>query len=152
MSGKVVIALTVGASQEKTFVFDTHDIFLFGRKDDCHACLPDDQLVSRHHFVMEVNPPHACVRDLGSLHGTIINGVKYGGRQKHETPEEGARRQYPGGQRGRLQSAAAGERDRQLREDRAAGAGENRLQRATGCLLGAGHVRSSQREGAVTLG
>jgi serine/threonine protein kinase len=44
---------------------------------------------------MEVNPPHVCVRDLGSLHGTIINGVKYGGRQKHETPEEGARRQYP---------------------------------------------------------
>lgn len=44
---------------------------------------------------MEVNPPHVCVRDLGSLHGTIINGVKHGGRQKHETPEEGARRQYP---------------------------------------------------------
>jgi tRNA A-37 threonylcarbamoyl transferase component Bud32 len=95
MSGKVVIAVTAGASQGKTFAFDTHDIFLFGRKDDCHACLPDDQLVSRHHFVMEVNPPHACVRDLGSLHGTVINGVKYGGRQKHETPEQGARRQYP---------------------------------------------------------
>ncbi len=51
MSGKVVIAVTAGASQGKTFVFDTHDIFLFGRKDDCHACLPDDQLVSRHHFI-----------------------------------------------------------------------------------------------------
>ncbi len=95
MSGKVVIAVTAGASQGGTFAFDTHDIFLFGRKSDCHACLPDDPLVSRHHFVMEVNPPHVCVRDLGSLHGTIINGVKYGGRQKHETPEEGARRQYP---------------------------------------------------------
>jgi pSer/pThr/pTyr-binding forkhead associated (FHA) protein len=95
MSGKVIIVVTAGASQGKTFAFDTHDIFLFGRKDDCHACLPDDQQVSRHHFVMEVNPPHAYVRDLGSLHGTIINGMKHGGRQKHETPEEGARRQYP---------------------------------------------------------
>jgi len=95
MSGEIILTVAVGTSQGKTFVFDTHDIFLIGRRDDCHACLPDDQLVSRHHFVMEVNPPHACVRDLGSLHGTVINGVKYGGRLKHETPEEGARRQYP---------------------------------------------------------
>jgi eukaryotic-like serine/threonine-protein kinase len=42
-----------------------------------------------------VNPPDARIRDLGSLHGTSINGQKYGGRESHETPEEGAKRDYP---------------------------------------------------------
>jgi hypothetical protein len=54
-----------------------------------------DNFISRHHFILEVNPPDARIRDLGSLHGTHINGQKYGGREKHETPEEGAKRQYP---------------------------------------------------------
>jgi hypothetical protein len=95
MSGKITLTVLEGTSQGKTFVFDAHDTFLFGRMDDCHICLPHDQMVSRHHFLMEVNPPHACIRDLGSRNGTYVNGQKYGGREKHETPEEGARRQYP---------------------------------------------------------
>jgi serine/threonine protein kinase len=32
---------------------------------------------------------------LGSLNGTYVNGRKYGGRPKHETPEQGAKRHYP---------------------------------------------------------
>ncbi len=95
MSGTITLTVLEGTSQGKTFVFDAHDTFLFGRMDDCHICLPHDQLVSRNHFLMEVNPPHACIRDLGSRNGTYVNGQKYGGREKHETPEEGARRQYP---------------------------------------------------------
>ncbi len=95
MSGTITLTVLEGTSQGKTFVFDAHDTFLFGRMDDCHICLPHDQMVSRHHFLMEVNPPHACIRDLGSRNGTYVNGQKYGGREKHETPEEGARRQYP---------------------------------------------------------
>jgi hypothetical protein len=95
MAGKIILTVTEGTSRGKTFVYDTHDTFLFGRLDDCHICLPHDQFVSRHHFLLEVNPPHACLRDLGSRNGTYVNGLKYGGREKHETPEEGARRQYP---------------------------------------------------------
>lgn len=79
----------------KSFVFEEHDTFLFGRMDDCHACLPDDPAVSRHHFILEVNPPDARIRDLGSRNGTHVNGTKYGGREEGETPEEGARRRYP---------------------------------------------------------
>jgi serine/threonine protein kinase len=44
---------------------------------------------------LEANPPEACLRDLGSLNGTLVNQKKYGGRLKHETPEEGAKRSYP---------------------------------------------------------
>lgn len=92
MSGKLILTIITGPRTDKTFEFEEHDTLLFGRMDDCHVCLPDDQTVSRHHFILEVNPPDARIRDLGSLHGTYINGQKYGGREKHETPEEGARR------------------------------------------------------------
>ncbi len=95
MPAKVKLEVTEGAKQGEKFVFEEHDTFLFGRKNDCHVCLPDDPCVSRHHFIMEVNPPDARLRDLGSLNGTHVNDEKYGGREKHETPEEGATRQYP---------------------------------------------------------
>ena len=95
MSGEVKLEIVQGPMQGKTFVFDEHDTFLFGRMDDCHACLPDDPMVSRHHFIMEANPPDARIRDLGSLNGTYVNDMQHGGRERGETPDEGAKRQYP---------------------------------------------------------
>ena len=95
MSSKVVLKIQQGKDIGKTFAFTEHDTFVFGRMDDCHACIPDDTQVSRHHFILEVNPPQACLRDLGSLNGTHVNGKKYGAREKGETPEEGAKRRYP---------------------------------------------------------
>jgi len=84
-----------GKMDGKTFVFEEHDTFLFGRSSDCHARLPDDPYVSRHHFIMETNPPDARIRDLGSRNGTHVNGNQYGGRKKEETPEEGAKHRHP---------------------------------------------------------
>jgi len=95
MPGKVILTITSGPKAGQAFVFDEHDTFLFGRMSDCHICLVDDAFVSRHHFILEANPPDAQIRDLGSLHGTYVNGQKFGGRKQHETPEEGAKSQYP---------------------------------------------------------
>lgn len=95
MSAKVHLKISQGKGAGKVFTFDEHDTFVVGRMDDCHACLPDDTQVSRHHFILEVNPPVACLRDLGSLNGTWINEAKFGGRAKGETPEQGAKRHYP---------------------------------------------------------
>jgi hypothetical protein len=95
MSGIVRLTVKEGVMRGKEFVFDVHDTFLFGRMDECHACLPDDVRVSRHHFILEANPPDARIRDLGSLNGTYVNNTRYGGRKSHETPEEGAKRRYP---------------------------------------------------------
>lgn len=95
MSGKVRLEVTDGPMKGKSFAFDEHDTFLFGRRSDCHVCLPDDKSVSRHHFILEANPPDARISDLGSMNGTYVNDVKHGGREDGETPEEGARRQYP---------------------------------------------------------
>lgn len=96
MPGKVTLKVTKGPIQGKVFTFDEHDTFIFGRSHDCHARLPaEDETASRHHFILEVNPPDACIRDLGSVNGTRVNGKKYGGRASGETPEEAAQRRFP---------------------------------------------------------
>lgn len=89
MPAKVILKATAGPLKGKTFVFEDHDTFVFGRSRDCHAHLSkDDKFSSRHHFLLEVNPPDARIRDLGSLNGTYVNGTKYGGREAQETPHQ----------------------------------------------------------------
>lgn len=98
MPGKVTLTVINGPKPKQgddPFVVDRHDTLLFGRGEDCQASFDGDMQVSRHHFMMEVNPPDVCIRDLGSKHGTYINGTKYGGRAKDEGPEEGAKYQHP---------------------------------------------------------
>lgn len=95
MSASIQLRITEGSAKGKVFDFAAHDTFLLGRHPDCHVHLPDDTFVSRHHFILEVCPPQACVRDLGSRNGTYVNGRKVGGRKEGESPEEGARRAYP---------------------------------------------------------
>ena len=95
MSAKVQLQIKQDKAPGKAFTFTEHDTFIFGRMPDCHACISDDIQVSRHHFILEANPPQACLRDLGSLNGTWVNGTKFGGRLGSETPEQGAKRHYP---------------------------------------------------------
>jgi serine/threonine-protein kinase len=95
MAFKLKLAVIGGEKSGEEFSFSEHDTFIFGRISDCHACLPNDAQVSRHHFIMEVNPPLARIRDLGSLNGTYVNDQKIGGRKKGETPEEGAKTIHP---------------------------------------------------------
>ena len=95
MANKVSLAIIAGTLKGKAFMFDEHDTLVFGRASDCHARLPDDSFVSRHHFILEVNPPQACLRDIGSLNGTYVNGRKHGGRKKEETPEQAAKHRFP---------------------------------------------------------
>lgn len=89
---EVKLKVIAGKMAGKEFIFDRHDIFIFGRSPKCHCHIPDDPYVSRNHFLLEVNPPECYVRDLGSLNGTYINGHKYGGREYGESPEEAAKR------------------------------------------------------------
>src|SRR6059036_2197322 len=81
MPARVTLKVTAGPLAGRVFSYDRHDTFLFGRSPDCHAQLAEsDTTASRHHFLLEVNPPAARLRDLGSLNGTYVNGTKYGGR------------------------------------------------------------------------
>ncbi len=96
MSGKVTLKVIEGPMNGEVFTFEEHETFIFGRDSDCHASLPDDDMTaSRHHFVLEVNPPDARVRDLGSLNGTFVNGTKFGGREHRQSPEEAMRQPHP---------------------------------------------------------
>jgi len=95
MAAKVKLTITEGPAAGRKFEFSSHDSFVFGRMPECHVKFPDDHAVSRHHFILEACPPKASLRDLGSLNGTFVNSVKWGGRDDDETPEQAARRIYP---------------------------------------------------------
>ena len=96
MSARVTLKVTGGPLTGRVFSYDRHDTFLFGRSPDCHAELAaNDTTASRHHFLLEVNPPQARLRDLGSLNGTHVNGRKHGGRGAQESPEQAAGRKLP---------------------------------------------------------
>jgi eukaryotic-like serine/threonine-protein kinase len=95
MPPRVRLEVVSGPIAGRQFVFDAHDTLLFGRASDCHARLAEqDGKASRHHFLLEVNPPAARVRDLGSLNGTWVNGTRYGGRGAL-SPEQAARQAWP---------------------------------------------------------
>ncbi|MGI9060566.1 MAG: protein kinase domain-containing protein [Ktedonobacteraceae bacterium] len=95
MAGKITFTITTEDKKVEKKVYEEHDTLIFGRNDDCHVCLPDDTYLSRQHFILEINPPDVRFRDVGSRNGTYVNGVKYGGRARDETPEEGAKHKHP---------------------------------------------------------
>jgi pSer/pThr/pTyr-binding forkhead associated (FHA) protein len=95
MPARVRLEVVAGPIAGRQFVFDAHDTLLFGRSSECHARLSEkDGKTSRHHFLLEVNPPVARLRDLGSLNGTWVNSTRYGGRGAL-TPEEAAQQRWP---------------------------------------------------------
>ncbi|MEN8907485.1 MAG: FHA domain-containing serine/threonine-protein kinase [Clostridiales bacterium] len=78
----ILLKVIDGPMIGEEFKFDEPDIFLFGRDKECHCCLPNDSFISRHHFLLEVNPPECRLKDLGSLNGTFVNDEKHGGRKR----------------------------------------------------------------------
>lgn len=96
MRGRVTLTALEGPLRGKQFVFDEHDTFLFGRAADCHARLDEaDRSASRYQFVLEVNPPEACIRDLGSLNGTFVNDEQIGRRDRAESADAARQRSFP---------------------------------------------------------
>jgi eukaryotic-like serine/threonine-protein kinase len=77
-AAKVILHFVAGPIAGQAFIFDRHSTFLFGRGPDCHARIKGDPQVSRHHFLLEVVPPRARIRDLGSQNGTYVNGQRCG--------------------------------------------------------------------------
>ena len=78
--------ISSGSLLGKVFEFDEPRGFTFGRASDCTCIVPpEDVTFSRHHFILEINPPNAQLKD---LNGTYLNGQKYGGRPDHVNPED----------------------------------------------------------------
>src|SRR4051812_6484244 len=98
MPSTVSLRITKGKLRDAAFVFAERTTCIVGRADDCDPRLPNDQhhrAISRHHCLLDINPPDVRVRDFGSRNGTYVNGETIGRREENETPEEGARRAFP---------------------------------------------------------
>jgi eukaryotic-like serine/threonine-protein kinase len=79
MNTHVTLTILHGRLAGKQYVFHRPGNFLAGRADDCAIRLPDDleyRKVSRHHCLLEVDPPSLRVRDLHSRAGTFLNGLR----------------------------------------------------------------------------
>lgn len=92
MRSTLILKALTGPQSGTVFTFDRHDMFVFGRSPDCQCAIPADLYISSRHFLLEVNPPDAELRDLGSKNGTYLNGSVLGGRLKGESPEGAAER------------------------------------------------------------
>ncbi|HEY0426533.1 MAG TPA: FHA domain-containing serine/threonine-protein kinase [Pyrinomonadaceae bacterium] len=73
---QVKLRVISGPQTGRIFTFDQHDTFMIGRSEDAHFCLSQDRFFSRHHCILEMAPPQCFLRDLGSLNGTYVNGVR----------------------------------------------------------------------------
>ncbi|BAZ14667.1 serine/threonine kinase [Calothrix sp. NIES-4071] len=98
MPAKITLTVTQGKLQGRQFIFDSRTSCILGRNADCNPKLPDDEdhrAISRYHCLLDINPPAIRVRDFGSRNGTYVNSKKIGQRQVEQTPEEGAKLQFP---------------------------------------------------------
>ncbi len=73
---RVSLNVIAGPQTGRSFTFDQHDTFMIGRSEDAQFCLPQDRFFSRHHCLIEIAPPQAFLRDLGSTNGTFVNGLR----------------------------------------------------------------------------
>ena len=88
----MTLALVNGRGERQEFVFDERSICLIGRGEDCSPRLPNDEhhrSVSRHHCMLDINPPDVRIRDFGSRNGTYVNGVKIGQRDPAQSAAQG---------------------------------------------------------------
>jgi serine/threonine-protein kinase len=91
MSATVILAAISGQLAGRRFVFKERTTCILGRAADCGLLIPVDPrrpTVSRHHCLLDVNPPDIRIRDFGSRNGTYVNGQKIGQRRKEQSPEQ----------------------------------------------------------------
>jgi pSer/pThr/pTyr-binding forkhead associated (FHA) protein len=91
MTARVTLTVKEGLQRGRRFVLDRPGKSVIGRTEDCSVQLSgglDYQLVSRHHCLLDINPPEVRVRDLGSLNGTYVNGRLIGRRPRGEVVDD----------------------------------------------------------------
>jgi eukaryotic-like serine/threonine-protein kinase len=82
----VTLTIANGKLDGKEYVFEEPLVGFIGRASGCEIHLPDDPeflLVSRHHCLLDIQPPEIRVSDYGSLNGTFVNGVRINDARKN---------------------------------------------------------------------
>jgi eukaryotic-like serine/threonine-protein kinase len=98
MPSKITLSVTRGTLKGQYYLFEERTTCIIGRAEGCLPQLPDDpdhSTISRYHCLLDINPPNIRVRDFGSKNGTYVNGKKIGQRLPEQTPEEGAKMNFP---------------------------------------------------------
>ncbi|KWT90925.1 protein kinase domain-containing protein [Candidatus Magnetominusculus xianensis] len=98
MPAKIVLKVTEGSLKGTEYVFTDRTTCIIGRGGDCNPRLPDDKdhsTISRHHCLLDINPPGMRVRDFGSLNGTFVNGKKIGQRDRTIAHREAIKAKFP---------------------------------------------------------
>ena len=75
----VRFTVLTGPHKGRRFCFCGPNRCQVGRALDCFIQLSGterDQLISRHHCQLDIDPPSVRLRDLGSTNGTYVNGRK----------------------------------------------------------------------------
>ena len=73
---EVVLRVTAGPHAGLEQVFAGEGSYRVGRAAGVPLSLPDDRLLSREHFQLELQPPLCDLLDLGSTNGTKVNGLR----------------------------------------------------------------------------
>ena len=82
---RVVLVQTSGPLKGRRFEFSLPHTTIVGREQGCRPGFPKDQphrAISRHHCILEINPPQIRVRDLGSRSGTYVNNRLIGKKKE----------------------------------------------------------------------
>jgi eukaryotic-like serine/threonine-protein kinase len=86
----VRLTIANGKLEGKEYVFEQPFVGFIGRASDCEIPLPDEPeylLVSRHHCLLNIQPPEIRVSDCGSVNGTFVNGVRINGPREYRNIE-----------------------------------------------------------------
>ncbi len=71
---RITLTVTEGPHAGRVFSFEEHDSFLVGRSPEANFRLAaKDQYFSRHHFLIELNPPRCRLIDMESTNGVFLN-------------------------------------------------------------------------------
>lgn len=92
MPARVTLTVKEGSLDRAEYVFEERTTCVLGRAPECNPRIPEGpeyRSVSRHHCLLDINPPGIRIRDFGSLGGTYVNRRKIGQRERGQTPEEG---------------------------------------------------------------
>lgn len=89
MGARVKLEVIQGMLKGEEFVFEERTTCVMGRAKDCSPRIhapKEKRTVSRHHCLLDINPPDIRIRDFGSLNGTIVNDRVIGQRAPNEPP------------------------------------------------------------------
>ena len=91
MAASVILRIKNGKLAGKAYEFHDLERCLIGRAKDCEIRLPNEPeylTASRHHCLLDIDPPAIRVRDSGSRNGTLLNGMQIGRPKSwHLAPE-----------------------------------------------------------------